>query len=155
MDSTILLFCLLSRSSNVLLVHTGLKPFYEEYLELRVRIYEWVRRITFYSCALRGADDENKQRGLINVNIWHHISVSLVCFALPEHFCDLSSLNTIMLVVCSHSAETLLISSVICCFGQTQNFCHLESLAFQCIFNFVPLCIVNDIIIYDVRLCRV
>ena len=32
MDSTIL-FCLLSRSSNVLCAHTGLKPFYEEYLE--------------------------------------------------------------------------------------------------------------------------
>ena len=50
MDSTIL-FCLLSRSSKVLRAHTGLKPFYEEYLELRVWIHEWVRRITFYSCA--------------------------------------------------------------------------------------------------------
>ena len=50
MDSTIL-FCLLSRSSNVLRAHTGLKPFYEEYLEMRAWINEWVRRITFYSCA--------------------------------------------------------------------------------------------------------
>ena len=62
-----MLFCLLSASSNVLRVHTGLKPFYEEYLELRVWIYEWLRLITFFSCALRGADDENKQRGLIHV----------------------------------------------------------------------------------------
>ena len=52
---------------DVLRAHTGLKPFYEEYLELRVWIYEWVRHITFYSCALRGADDENKQWGLIHV----------------------------------------------------------------------------------------
>ena len=51
---------------------TGLKPFYEEHLELRVWIYEWVRRITFYSCALRGADDENKQRGMIHVNRYNY-----------------------------------------------------------------------------------
>ena len=67
MDSAIKI-CLLSRSSNALRVNTGHKPIYEEYLELRVWIYEWVRRITFYSCPLRGADDENKQRGVIHIN---------------------------------------------------------------------------------------
>ena len=68
-----ILNCLFSLSSNALragfCVNTGHKPFYEEYQELRVWIYEWVRRITFYSCALRCADDENKQRGMIHVKL--------------------------------------------------------------------------------------
>ena len=62
MDSAIFI-CLLPRSSNALRVNTGDKPFNKEYLELRVRIYEWVRRITFHSCALRGANDENRKEG--------------------------------------------------------------------------------------------
>ena len=48
-----ILICLLSRSSNALRVKTGHKPCYEEYVELRVWIYEGVRRLKFYSCALR------------------------------------------------------------------------------------------------------
>ena len=63
-----ILICLLSQSSIALSVNAGHKPFYEEYLKLCVWIYEWVRRITFHSCALCGANDENKQRGLIHFN---------------------------------------------------------------------------------------
>ena len=36
---------------------------YEEYLELRIWMYEWVRRRTFHNCALRGANDENRIGG--------------------------------------------------------------------------------------------
>ena len=55
-----ILICLLSRSWNALRVNTGHKPIYEEYLELRVSMYELVRRWTFHSCALRAANDENR-----------------------------------------------------------------------------------------------
>ena len=61
----------------MLRAHTGLKAFYEEYLELRVWSYEWVRRITFYSWELRGADDENKQKGLIHVKLQLFLSYSM------------------------------------------------------------------------------
>ena len=97
MDSDILI-CLLSRSSNALRVSTGHKPIYEEYLELRVWIYEWVHRWTFHSCALRAANDENRIGGWSTLRMicmfgnmfallngcWSVVSRAAVYFLVPS-----------------------------------------------------------------------